>query len=383
LFLTFLRLGLTSFGGPVAHLSYFYDEFVKRKKWLSDQTYADLVVHCQFLPGPASSQVGLAIGLYRGGLVGALVAWLAFTLPSAIFLVLMGLFFKDSVQQGHPLSWLHGLKLVAVSVVAQAVWGMAKKFCPDRSRILIAFVSSLSILSFKGVFVPIFVVTVAGIVGSVFFETKTQSFHEFQKSGLSKTFGAFALVIFAALLFLLPLWRELNPSSSIALIDSFYRAGSLVFGGGHVVLPLLQEEVIPTGWISKELFTMGYGLAQALPGPLFTFAAYLGAVSSQEPHGWLGAAVCLLAVYLPSFLLVFGGLPFWEHLRSVKKVQSAMLGIHAAVVGLLLAALYDPVWVSAVSGAKDVIYVLVGFIMLEIWCLPSWLVVALVVLISV
>lgn len=370
-FWVFLRLGLTSFGGPVAHLGYFHDEFVSRRKWIHEQAYAELVALCQFLPGPASSQVGMAIGLHRAGVWGALVAWMGFTLPSALVLVVFGMGvmkYSANLDAG----WLHSLKVVAVAVVAQAVWAMGSKLCPDKERITVAVLACILTLLIPSAWAQIIVMVLGGIVGVFFLKKSSPLPHVPFKSPLSKKTAIFSLTIFAFLLLALPLAANLSQDQSIKLFDSFYRAGSLVFGGGHVVLPLLQSEVVSTGWVSNELFMAGYGAAQAIPGPLFTFAAYLGAVSALPPFGWLGAAIGLLAVFLPSFLLILGALPFWEKLREYRNVQSAMLGINAAVVGLLLSAFYHPVWTSGILSAKDFSLAFVAFILLAFWKMPSW-----------
>lgn len=379
-FLTALRLGLTSFGGPIAHLSYFHDEYVKKKKWISDHAYADLVALCQFLPGPASSQVGMAIGLSRAGVLGAILAWIGFTLPSALILVIIGLGLARIDVSQHQ-NWLHGLKVVAVAVVAQAVLGMAKKLCPDKERASIAIVASVIVLSANSAIAQVLVLVIAGLFGAFFLKPTADLPHEPLHKG-SRSVGAFFLTIFFGLLILLPILRPIYQVQELKLFDSFFRAGSLVFGGGHVVLPLLQAEVVPTGWVSNDLFMAGYGMANAIPGPLFAFSAYLGSVSSVQPNGWLGAFICLVAAFLPSFLLVVGTIPFWEKLRGFPKVRQSMLGINAAVVGILIAALYNPVWTSAIFSAKDFALASTGFILLEIWKLPSWAVVLLTVLIS-
>lgn len=381
LFIIFLRLGLTSFGGPVAHLSYFHDEFVKKKKWINEHAYADLVALCQFLPGPASSQVGMAIGLNRAGIIGAIVAWIGFTIPSAVILVLFGLGMTQLNLNAHQ-DWLHGLKVVAVSVVAQAVYGMGKKLCPDKERLTIAVISSLIVLFFSSAFIQVLVLILAGIFGAYFFKETKELPHVPMQSGVKKKTGAIFLILFGVILILLPILRSIFQDQTIKLFDSFFRAGSLVFGGGHVVLPLLKSEVVPTGWVSKDLFMAGYGLAQAIPGPLFSFSAYLGAVSSFYPNGWIGGGICLLAAFLPSFLLIVGGLPFWESLRSFPKIRQAMLGINASVVGILLAALYHPVITSAIFSAKDFALASVGFLLLEYWKLSSWMVVLFTVIMS-
>lgn len=379
-FVTALKLGLISFGGPVAHLSYFYDEYVKRKKWISDQAYADLVALCQFLPGPASSQVGMGIGLSRAGILGAILAWVGFTLPSAILLVLMGTGLAHVSIEKHQ-NWIHGLKVVAVAVVAQAVLGMAKRLCPDKSRVTIAVVSSAAVLISNSVVLQVLVLLLAGVVGAYFLKSSADLPSEpLHKEG--RAAGVLFLSTFFILLIFLPLLRSIYSAQVLKLFDSFFRAGSLVFGGGHVVLPLLRVEVVPTGWVTNDLFMAGYGLANAIPGPLFTFSAYLGAVSSLSPNGWVGAIICLFAAFLPSFLLIVGVLPFWEKLRCLPKIHQSMMGVNAAVVGILLAAFYNPVWMHAVFSVTDLALVVCGFLLLEIWKMPSWAVVLGTVVVS-
>ena len=369
------RLGLTSFGGPVAHLGYFRDDYVVRRRWIDEARYADLVALCQFLPGPASSQVGMAIGILRAGLLGGVVAWLGFTLPSAIVLVAFayGLGASGVTDAG----WLHGLKVVAVAVVAQAVWGMARTLAPDRTRASLAVVAALAVLASRTATTQVLVIGLAAVLGRMLLSAAPASSTTTDRVPVGKATGIFALVLFVALLVALPIARQLTPGHALAVFDSFYRAGSLVFGGGHVVLPLLQAEVVPPGWVTGEQFVAGYGAAQAVPGPLFTFAAYLGAVMREPPNGWVGAAWALVAIFLPSFFLVVGALPFWELLRARASFQAALRGINAAVVGLLLAALYDPVWTSAVKSRADFGLALVAFGLLMFWRLPPWLVVAL------
>lgn len=372
-FRVFLRLGLTSFGGPIAHLGYFHHEFVMRRKWINESAYADLVALCQFLPGPASSQVGMAIGLSRAGYLGAIAAWVGFTLPSAVILVLFGLgISKYHVEE----RWLHGLKIVAVAVVAQAVWTMAKKLCPDRKRasIAIAAVAVMSVVS--SAWSQLVVIAVGAAIGILFLRQQDELPHAPHAFPARRWVGAVLIFGFFALLILLPVAAKTSGLQSLKLFDSFFRAGSLVFGGGHVVLPLLQAEVVPTGWVSKELFMIGYGAAQAIPGPLFTFSAYLGAVSSVSPNGWNGALICLIAAFLPSFLLVIGILPFWERIRTHREVRYAMSGVNAAVVGLLVSALYSPVWTSAILNAKDFALAAICFLLLVTWKTPAWIIVA-------
>lgn len=373
-FLIFLRLGLTSFGGPIAHLGYFRDEFVVRRKWLSERSYADLVALCQFLPGPASSQVGIALGLSRSGYRGALAAWLGFTLPSAIALILFALGIA-SYGDAMPAGVLHGLKVVAVAVVAQAVWGMARNLCPDAPRISIMAAATCFVLLVPSAWGQVSVIILAAIAGLLLFKPQQGEAHDPLPISVRRRVGLFWLALFFALLLGLPLLTAVFPNQTLAMVDAFYRAGSLVFGGGHVVLPLLQAEVVPTGWVDNDAFLAGYGAAQAVPGPLFTFAAFLGASMNQAPTGWLGGLICLLAIFAPSFLLVVGALPFWEHLRRNLRTQAALLGINAAVVGLLLAALYQPVWTSAIRGPKDFGLALVALVALMFWKLPPWLVV--------
>ena len=369
------RLGLTSFGGPVAHLGYYRAELVVRRRWLDEATYADLVALCQFLPGPASSEVLISIGMLRAGLAGGLAAWLGFTLPSAIALVLFGLFVQgvDVASAG----WLHGLKIAAVAVVAQAVWGMGQVLCPDRGRAALAIVAALIVLTWPTAAAQILVIAAAGLLGLRWLPAGGGAP---AASPVHLPFGrrpaSAALILFFALLVTLPILRRLTPWPPVAIVDGFFRAGALVFGGGHVVLPLLQAEVVPPGWVTDGEFLAGYGAAQAVPGPLFTFAAYLGAVMHAPPGGFTGAALALAAIFLPAFLLVVGALPFWDALRRRTAFQSALRGINAAVVGLLLAALYHPVWTGAIHAPADFALALASFGLLAVWRLPPWLVVA-------
>ena len=367
-----LRLGLTSFGGPIAHLGYFRDEYVVRRKWLDERSYADLVALCQFLPGPASSQVGMAIGIARAGLPGALAAWLGFTLPSALLLIAFA-FGVNAIGATSAAGWLHGLKVVAVAVVAQAVWGMAKALCPDRQRATLAIIAALVSLGWPTAGGQLVSILSAGVIGWLFLPPMALSSLGAAQFAVRKRVGVLAWIIFFALLVALPVIRPLVQSHALDVFDSFFRVGSLVFGGGHVVLPLLQTEVVGPGWITNEQFVGGYGATQAVPGPLFTFSAYLGAVMS----GWSGALLTLTAIFLPSFLLVIGALPFWDKLRASAKFQSALSGINAAVVGLLLAALYNPVWTSAIHTSTDFALGLVGFGLLMFWKAPPWIVVVL------
>jgi chromate transporter len=375
-FAAFLRLGLTSFGGPIAHLGYFRHEFVERRKWLDEAGYADLVALCQFLPGPASSQVGMSIGLLRAGLPGALAAWIAFTAPSAIALVLFA--YGASALEGPVAAGvLHGLKIITVAVVAQAVWSMGRSICTDRARLTIAFVSAGLLLAWPGAAIQVLVIAAAAVGGALLLRTSAAP----QAGGLEirvpAGMAAAAGVLFLALLLLLPLAAVTLHSTAVSMFDTFYRAGALVFGGGHVVLPLLQSEVIPRGWVDNETFLAGYGAAQAVPGPLFTFAAYLGAASGVAPNGWAGALLCLAAIFLPSLLLVLAALPYWEKLRRQPSARAALAGVNAAVVGLLLAALYQPVWTSAIGNALDFALALGAFLLLVAWrWSPLWVVLA-------
>jgi chromate transporter len=366
------KLGLTSFGGPVAHLGYFRDEYVLRRRWLDEHTYADLVALCQFLPGPASSQVGIGVGILRAGLPGAFAAWLGFTLPSAILLTVFA--FGVQALGAGDLGWLHGLKVVAVAVVAQAVWGMARTLAPDRERGTIAVIAAILSLALPTALSQVGVIAVAGLIGWRFLPAPPVPPSRHQVP-VSRRVGILMWVLFAAMLIGLPLLRQIVPSQGLAVFDSFFRVGSLVFGGGHVVLPLLQAEVVPPGWLTNEQFLAGYGAAQAVPGPLFTLSAYLGASMAQPPNGWAGAALALVAMFLPSFFFVIGSLPFWGTLRSVPAFQSALRGINAAVVGLLLAALYRPVWTSAIGSAADFSLAAGCLALLVLWKLPPWLVV--------
>jgi chromate transporter len=374
--LVFLRLGLTSFGGPIAHLGYFHDEFVVRRRWLEEKTYADLVALCQFLPGPASSQVGLAIGLSRAGYLGALAAWVGFTMPSAIALVLFA-YGVETLGSALGSGWLHGLKVVAVAVVAQAVLSMMRSLAPDRERATLAVVATVLVIAIPSAWGQIGAIVLGGVAGVILFRSLPPTDHVALPHPISRTGGALALVLFFLLLLGLPLLAAVIPSQGLTLFEAFYRAGSLVFGGGHVVLPLLQASVVPPGWVTNDAFLAGYGAAQAVPGPLFTFAAYLGAVMGPQPNGWAGASLCLVAVFLPSFLLVIGALPFWDELRRRRWAQSALAGVNAAVVGLLLAALYNPVWTAGITSGADFALGSAAFLLLFMWKTPPWLVVVL------
>ena len=376
IFRVFLRLGLTSFGGPIAHLGYFRREFVERRQWLGESAYADLVALCQFLPGPASSQVGFAVGLSRGGLAGGLAAWAGFTLPSAIALTLFALG-AGAITGPAGLGALHGLKVVAVAVVAQAVWGMARALCPDRARASIAVLATLVVFSAATAAGQIGAIVLGGLLGLWLCREGTASPEGALPVTVSRGVAWACLAAFFLLLAGLPLAVRLGAGHAIAVFEAFYRAGALVFGGGHVVLPLLEAAVVTPGWVSQSAFLAGYGAAQAVPGPLFTFAAYLGAVMGLPPSGWAGAALCLVAIFLPGLLVLMGALPFWNAFRRRTWAQSAMRGVNAAVVGILLAALYSPVWTSAVLGPPDFALALVAFVLLTVWQAPPWIVVAL------
>lgn len=371
-FAVFLKLGLTSFGGPIAHLGYFRDELVTRRRWLSDHAYADLVALCQFLPGPASSQVGFALGLIRAGWLGALAAFTAFTLPSALVLVVFAMT-AASISGPIGTGALHGLKIVAVAIVAQAVWGMAKNLCPERERASIA-VGAVAVLAFlPGVFGMVGAIVFGALAGLILGRGTGKPVGGHVTMPVSRGQAGVALAAFSVLLVLLPLVAA--GSQTLAIIDSFYRSGSLVFGGGHVVLPLLQAEVVSPGWVSADAFLAGYGAAQAVPGPLFTFAAYLGAVLGPEPNSIVGSAIALLALFLPGFLILIGVLPFWDWFRTMVSAQSLMQGANAAVVGILGAALYSPVFTSAIGDLRDLTLALVCFVLLMAWKAPPWTVV--------
>jgi chromate transporter len=371
-----LRLGLTSFGGPVAHLGYFHEAFVVRRRWLDNRSYADLVALCQFLPGPASSQVGIAIGLSRAGYAGALAAWVGFTAPSAVAMVLFA-YGLSALGDAAASGWLHGLKVAAVAVVAVAVLGMMRTLAPDRERATIAVTAAIAMIAVPSAFAQVVVIVLGGLAGTLLLPAEEPPAGAELPLAVSRKTGAVLLALFFVLLIGLPLLAATLPAQSIKLFDAFYRAGSLVFGGGHVVLPLLQAAVVPQGWVGNDTFLAGYGAAQAVPGPLFTFAAYLGAVMMPQPHGWVGAVICLVAIFLPSFLLVLGALPFWEDLRRRSGARTALAGVNAAVVGLLIAAFYDPIWTVGITSAADFALAIAAFLLLFVWQTPPWLVVLL------
>mgnify|MGYP001548119818 CR=1 FL=1 len=373
----FLKLGSMSFGGPVAHLSYLREEFVAKRRWLTDDAYADLVALCQFLPGPASSQVVFALGMQRAGVVGALLASVCFTLPSAILMIVFA-YGVTAIGDLRHAGWLHGLKLAAVAVVAQAVWGMGKKLCPDRARITLALTAAAAVLLIPSSLGQIGTIAAGAIAGWLLFRREVPVNGQMAaRLARHHLWAAGTLIVFATLLVTLPAIATASGHKELRVFDSFYRAGSLVFGGGHVVLPLLRAEIVPPGWIADDAFLAGYGAVQAVPGPLFTFAAYLGTVIAGNPHAWLGGLMCLLGIFLPAWLLIGGALPFWHLLRGRAGTQAALRGANAAVVGVLLAALYNPVWKEAVTNARDVATVFVAFVCLETWRVPPWLIVIL------
>lgn len=377
IFAAFLRLGSASFGGPVAHLGFFHEEFVVRRRWLDEEAYVDIVALSQFLPGPASSQVGFAIGLVRGGLPGAIAAWLGFTLPSAVAMIAFA-YGLSALGDLSSTGWLHGLKVAAAAVVARAVWSMAESLCPDRTRATIAVLATIGVLVWAAPLSPLLVIIAGGAVG----------WYLYRKEPLPRAVGHLPLTrsrrgalvclgIFFLLLCGLPILRAIYPESALSSFESFYHTGALVFGGGHVVLPLLQASVVAPGWVSNDNFLAGYGAAQALPGPLFTFSAYLGTIMHGPANRWLGGLWCLVAIFLPSALLVLGTLPFWEDLRRKPWAQSALKGANAAVVGLLVAALYQPVWTTGIHNSREFALGLAAFAALLFWKCSPWLVVLL------
>lgn len=363
------KLGLTSFGGPVAHLGYFHEEYVRKRKWLDEQGYANLVALCQFLPGPASSQVGIGIGVLRGGLLGGILAFIGFTIPSVIVLILFALILQG-MEIGNT-GWIHGLKIVAVGVVAHAIMGMAQKLTPDLSRKTIALFALIGTLLWQTALTQVGIILLAAAVGYFIYKGQIEDSSANIQFPISRKFASVCLGLFFGLLILLPILRELSASSWVAMFDSFYRSGSLVFGGGHVVLPLLEREFVPSGWLSKEAFLAGYGAAQAVPGPLFTFAAYIGAVMG----GWAGGLLATIAIFLPAFLLVLGTLPFWNSLSHNPKIKGALMGVNAAVVGILISAFYDPIWTSTILNPIDFAFAALLFSMLAYWKLPPWVIV--------
>jgi chromate transporter len=375
IFLAFLRLGLTSFGGPIAHLGYFRDEFVVRRKWLSEEAYADIVALAQFVPGPASSQVGFAVGATRCGLPGGLAAWCGFTLPSALLMLLAayGLQYAESpIAQGA----LHGLKLLAVAVVAQAVWSMGRNLCRDRLRAGFAFAAAAILIVVPGAPIQLGAIALGAALGAIFLRSIEPRQLPPAAPAAPHRAALAAIIAFFALLGGLPAAAAISQNGSIELAEAFYRAGALVFGGGHVVLPLLQEKVVEPGWVPAGDFLAGYGAAQALPGPLFTFAAFLGAKASAGPGGAVGALIAVIAIFLPGMLLIYGALPFWGRLRVKAQARGALSGVNAAVVGILGAALYQPVWTASVLKPADAALVLLAIAALAVAKLPVLLAVA-------
>ncbi|WP_296197378.1 chromate efflux transporter [uncultured Microbacterium sp.] len=370
----FGKLGVTAFGGPIAHLGYFRDELIQRRRWLDDNEYGDLVALSQFLPGPASSQVGFGLGLFRAGPAGAIAAFLAFTLPSAALMVAFAYgapLFEGIVGGGI----LTGLKIVAVAIVAQAVIGMARTLTPDRMRAAIAVVAAACALLLAGSVGQIGAIVIGAIAGLIFCRDDPAPANAMIRFPVARTAGVICLTLFVLLLVGLPVLAATTQWGALRLFDTFYRAGALVFGGGHVVLPLLQAGVVDTGWVTPDQFLAGYGAAQAVPGPLFTFAAYLGTLSTVGPGGVAGAAIALTGVFLPGFLLLTGVLPFWNAFRSRPWAQALMRGANAAVVGILAAALYDPVFTTAITGAAPFLLALICFVLLITWRAPAWAVV--------
>ena len=363
------RLGLTSFGGPTAHIAYFHEEYVRRRKWMDEKSYADLVALAQFLPGPASSQVGIGMGVARAGVLGGIISFIGFTLPSVIVLILFALLLTE-IDVGSA-GWIHGLKIVAVAVVAHAILGMTKKLTPNLKTKVIALFALIGVLIWQTPFTQISIILLAAVVGFFLFTQYENNETANLQFSITKKVSVICLVLFFGLLILLPFLREVTGSYWIAIFDSFYRSGSLVFGGGHVVLPLLEQELVPTGWITEASFLAGYGATQAVPGPLFTFAAYLGAVM----NGWQGGLIATIAIFLPAFLLILGVLPFWDDIRNNPKMKGAIVGVNAAVVGILSAALYHPIWTSSIVTITDFIVAIILFSMLAFWKLPPWIVV--------
>ncbi len=377
-FFVFLRLGCTSFGGPVAHIGYFHDEFVRRRRWLSDEAYTDLVALCQFLPGPASSQVNYAVGFVRHGWIGGILAWTAFTLPSAILLIAFayGLHWFGNPEEA---GWILGLKLAAVAVVAKAIWGMGTTLCTDRSTLSLAILAAVVMLLFPFGWTQVAVIAGGGLVGWLI-PSKEKGNAPKQRvlaPPLKRRTGILCLTLFFVLLVGLWFLTLISGSHLVAVSEAFYRSGALVFGGGHLILPLLEQTVVRPGWVDQSIFLAGYGAAQAVPGPLFSFAAFLGTAMNESPNGWIGGIFCLIVIYIPSILLVTGILPFWSRIRQNQMARRALRGTNAAVVGLLLAAFYTPVWTSSVASPAAVAFVLTGFVLLHVWRLPPWVLVIL------
>lgn len=364
------KLGLTSFGGPIAHLGYFHEEYVRKRKWIDERSYADLVAISQFLPGPASSQVGIGIGVLQGGILGGIISFIGFTIPSVLILMLFALLFNH--LEFETAGWLHGLKIVAIAVVASAILGMAQKLTPDLKRKSIALFALATTLLWQTAYTQVLVIIIAALIGFLIFTKQTDiTVASSSRFPISKKTALICIGLFVGLLLLLPLAAKLTESKWIAMFDHFYRSGSLVFGGGHVVLPLLQNEFVLTGMISEETFLAGYSAAQAVPGPLFTFASYLGTAI----YGWQGGLLATLAIFLPAFLLIIGFLPFWHQLRTNNHINGALMGVNAAVVGILISAFYQPIWTSTIYTPIDFVFSAILFSMLTYWKLPPWIIV--------
>lgn len=374
IFLASTVLGLTSFGGPVAHLAYFKDEYIDRRKWIDDKTYADIIALCQFLPGPASSQVGISIGMIRGGILGGIISWFGFTMPSILILVLFALAYQTFTLDD--MGFIHSLKIVASAVVLHALIGLGKKLTPDKTRKAFALVSAIIMLLFPTAWVQIIIILLAGMIGkSLFNNIADTNVHHFSVN-ISKKTGVVSLGVLASGLVFLPILSRFLENNLLNIFDVFFRVGSLVFGGGHVVLPMLEREVVPTGLLTANEFLAGYGMAQAVPGPLFTFSSYLGTMID----GIAGAAVATIGIFLPSFLLLIAALPFLNELRKRSSFQGVLMGVNASVVGILLAAFYDPVITNSIIDASDFALATILFALLHIWKVPAWVIVILGVL---
>jgi len=371
IFIVFLSLGLSSFGGPIAHLGFFNRELVLKRKWLDSQLFSELIALCHFLPGPSSSQVGLSIGFIKGGFSGALAAWVGFTTPSAVILIIFG-YIYSSYSNSIPFGLIHGLKIFAVAIVARAIWTMASVFCRNSKCVLIAIMVALIVTLSPAPMFQFMVIIISAIIGTFIFTTnEDNSKNSFANLGKIST-ATILLISFFLILFSLPILANFLSNPVLILVDSFYRAGSFVFGGGHVVLPLLQGEVVASGLVTNEAFLAGYGAAQAMPGPLFTFAAYLGTVSGSYPNGILGGVIALCAIFFPSFLLVIGVLPFWHKLRQILLFRRAIIGINAAVVGILIAAFISPVATNGLLSVHDFIAALAFFVLIHFFKIPIW-----------
>lgn len=373
--MVFLRLGCTSFGGPVAHLGYFREELVERRQWLSDRAYADLVALCQFLPGPTSSQVVIGIGLMRGGTGGAVLASLGFTLPSMLLMIAFGFGLVASGADLSNASWVDALKIVAVAVVAQAIWAMARMLCPDRLRATLALAAAALLVIWPSPLGQVLVILAGGMIGWRLCTPELPEREDSLSVAISRRTAVVLLAAFFGLLGVALLPLAGSATHAVDLFNAMYRSGALVFGGGHVVLPLMESETVRAGWVGQDAFLAGYGAAQALPGPLFAFAAFLGTVAEPQPNGVLGGTIAIVGIFLPSFLLVFGALPFWASLRANPAMRAALAGVNAAVVGLLLAAFYDPIITAAIHDGQDVALALGAFALLQLWKVPAWILV--------